>query len=249
MRSAQKVAIVTGGAQGMGKAIALALAREGLAVSVADISFPGAETTAAAIVSQSGRAIAVHVDVSQSRSVSRMIDDTLAKFGRLDVLVNNAGIIGHMSILDLTEAEWDRVLAVNLKGTFLCCQFAARAMAVSNGGAIINISSLSAEIPEPECAHYGISKAGVLHLTKSFALALAKHNIRVVAVAPGTIRTPMNDDLLHTTFEEERLKAIPLGRIGTPEEVADTVAFLASGGARYITGSTIYVDGGQMLLR
>ncbi len=250
MRLRDRVAIVTGGGQGMGRAIAIALAGEGAAVIVADTDLPKAEATVAAIAERGGRATAMDVDVSQHTSIVRMVEQTLARYGRIDILVNNAGVIGHMPLLELTEKEWDRVLEINLKGTFLCSQQAAKAMLASKGGVIINLSSISADLPEPECAHYGVSKAGVTHLTKSFAVALGKHNIRVIAIAPGTIRTPMTDDFLgRPGAEEGRLRSIALDHIGTPEEVADAVVFLASDDARYVTGSTLYVEGGMILLR
>jgi NAD(P)-dependent dehydrogenase (short-subunit alcohol dehydrogenase family) len=246
-----KAVLVTGAASGMGRTIALAFGRQGATVCAADNNMVAAEATADTIRRGSGQAMALEVDVARRSSVAAMAERAIAVCHRLDVLVNCAGVIGYMPALELSEAEWDRVIDVNLKGTFWCCQVAAAAMAASGtGGVIVNISSISAELPEPECVHYGVSKAGVAHLTKSLAVALAPHQIRVVALAPGTIRTAMNEDTLQQPgFIEGRLKVIPLMRIGAPEDVADAVLFLASDHASYITGSTLLVDGGTTLLR
>ncbi|MBV9219195.1 MAG: SDR family oxidoreductase [Methylobacteriaceae bacterium] len=243
--------LVTGAASGMGRAIALAFAREGAFVCAADVNLGAAEATVDAALQVGGRALALEVDVARRFSVATMVERAIAACGRLDVLVNCAGVIGYMPALKLTEAEWDRVLDINLKGTFWCCQIVGAAMVASGtGGAIVNVSSISAELPEPDCVHYGVSKAGIAHLTKSLAVALAPHRIRVVALAPGTIRTPMNADVLDEPgFIEGRLKVIPLRRIGVPEDVAGAVLFLASDHAAYVTGSTLLVDGGTTLLR
>jgi NAD(P)-dependent dehydrogenase (short-subunit alcohol dehydrogenase family) len=250
MKLQDRVAIVTGGGRGMGRVIAATLARAGASVCVADINLPSAEETAAVVTEAGGRAAAIVVDVRRAADRAGMVDRALGTFGRLDLLINNAAVIGDIPALELNEVEWDRVLDVNLKGLFFCAQAAAKAMMVSGGGVIVNFSSLSAELPEPDCVHYGASKAGVAHLTKSLAVALGRHNIRVVALAPGTIRTPMSADFLaQRGVEAERVQHIALGRIGRPDEVADAVAFLVSDDARYITGSTLYVDGGQLLLR
>jgi len=246
----ERVAIVTGGGQGIGRAITVALASAGARVSVADINPRTARETAAVVCNSGGSATAIQVDVSQRASVARMVEHTLSMYGKLDILVNNAGVIGDVPFLELSEAEWDRVLGVNLKGTFFCAQVAARAMIASQSGVIVNISSISAELPEPDCVHYGVSKAGVAHLTKSLAVSLGKHNIRVIALAPGTTLTPMSTEFLgRPGVEADRVKSIALARIGTADEIADAVTFLVSDDARYITGSTLYVEGGQLLLR
>jgi NAD(P)-dependent dehydrogenase (short-subunit alcohol dehydrogenase family) len=246
-----KVVLVTGAGSGMGRAIAYAFGREGAIVCAADSNTITTKETADEIRQGGGQALALEVDVAQRSSVAAMIQRALLECHRLDVLVNCAGVIGYMPALELTEDEWDRVVDVNLKGTFWCCQIAALAMADKGaGGVIVNISSISAELPEPECVHYGVSKAGVAHLTKSLAVAFARHRIRVVALAPGTIRTPMNaEELQQPGFVESRLEVIPLKRIGAPEEIAEAVLFLASDQAGYITGSTLLVDGGTILLR
>jgi NAD(P)-dependent dehydrogenase (short-subunit alcohol dehydrogenase family) len=250
MKLKGRVAIVTGAGQGIGRAIAMALAKEGAVVAIADIDITRAQAVAQAIGRDGGQAAAIQADVANNMSAAKMIEETVARHGALDILVNNVGIISYMPLLELTEDEWAHLLHVNLTGTFLCSQHAAKAMLRSKRGVIINISSISAELPEPDCVHYGVSKAGVAYLTKTFALALGKENIRVVAVAPGTIRTPRNQERLSRPgVEERRLMMIPLNRIGDPKEIADAVVFLASDEARYITGSTLYVEGGVMLLR
>jgi glucose 1-dehydrogenase len=242
---------VTGAARGMGRGIALSLAREGAAVQAADINGTAVQATAAAIRSEGGQAEAIEADITRRTDIDNMIKQTLSRFGGIDVLVNNAGIIGYMSAVELTEAEWDRVLDVNLKGAFFCAQQVGVAMvAARRGGVIINVTSISAELPEPDCLHYGVSKAGLAHLTGSLAVALGPHGIRVVAIAPGTIHTPMNDELLREPeFVRQRRASIALRRIGAVEEIADATVFLASDDARYVTGSTLYVEGGTMLLR
>jgi NAD(P)-dependent dehydrogenase (short-subunit alcohol dehydrogenase family) len=191
-----RTAIVTGSASGIGKALAIGLSKEGAAVAVADIDFANAETAVGEISKQGGNAFAVRVDVSDSASVGAMAKAVLRQFSRVDILVNNAGIVSHYPLLELPEAEWDRVLNTNLKGVLLCVQSVAPSMIESGGGAIINISSVAAEVPTPDYVHYGVSKAGILQLTKSMAVALGPHNIRVNAVQPGPVRTPMNAEIL-----------------------------------------------------
>jgi glucose 1-dehydrogenase len=247
----RRVAIVTGAGGGIGAAVAVSLAANGLAVMAADIAPEAAAATARTITARGGDALGLHVDVTRRASVAQLLDATLTRFGRLDVLVNNAGIIDYAPVLELTEAAWDRVLAVNLKGAFLCAQAAAAAMAERGAaGIVVNVTSISAELPEPDCLHYGVSKAGLAYLTRALALGLAPCGIRVVAVAPGTIRTPMNSDLLRDpAVVESRLATIPLRRFGEPVDIADAVAFLVSDAARYVTGSTLYVEVGMMLVR
>jgi NAD(P)-dependent dehydrogenase (short-subunit alcohol dehydrogenase family) len=250
MRLQNKVAIVTGAGRGIGKAIALAFAREGAAVVVVDIDAATAQATAAEITQRDRRATALQVDVSSKRSVEHMVHATMEEYGRIDILVNNAAVVDHYPLLELPEEEWDRILNTNLKGTFLCSQSVAKVMLAAGSGVIINLASIAADLPTPETAHYGASKAAIKQLTKSMAVALGKHNIRVNAIAPGTIRTPMNMAILSQPgIEELKLKIIALDHIGTPEEVADPTVFLASDEARYITGATLFVDGGAILLR
>jgi NAD(P)-dependent dehydrogenase (short-subunit alcohol dehydrogenase family) len=247
----RRVAIVTGAAGGIGQSVAVALAADGFAVIPADISGEGAKATALTITQMGGEAIGLGVDVRRRSSLAELVDATLNRYGRLDVLVNNAGIIDYAPVLDLTEDAWDRILGVNLKGAFLCSQLAAAAMVARRiAGVIVNVTSISAELPEPDCIHYGVSKAGLAYLTRTLALALAPRGIRVVAVAPGTIRTPMNSDLLRDpTLVDARLATIPLRRLGAPPDIAGAVSFLVSDAASYVTGSTLYVEGGMMLVR
>ena len=237
------VAIVTGGGSGMGRATSLRLARDGYRVVVAEIEPERAASVAAEI---GEAAIPFAVDVSEADGVEALVAAALEHFGRLDAMVANAGVPHGAPFLELDESTWERVLAVNLKGVFLCGQAAARAM-VSAGrpGAIVNVASTYAEVTEGGASAYSASKGGVRMLTKSMALELGPHGIRVNAVGPGWIRTGMNplDDPAQVAELEP---TIPLGRVGLPEDVADVIAFLASEDARYISGQTLFVDGGWL---
>jgi glucose 1-dehydrogenase len=240
------VAIVTGAGSGMGRATALRLARDGYSVVVAEIDAARAATAAAEI---GETAIPFALDVSEAEQVEALLAETLGRFGRLDVMVANAGVPDGAPFLELDEVTWERVLAVNLKGVFLCGQAAARAMvAGGHPGAIVNVASTYAEVTEAEASAYSASKGGVRMLTKSMALELGPHGIRVNAVGPGWIRTGMNplDDPAQVAQLEP---TIPLGRVGVPEDVADVIAFLASGDARYVSGQTLFVDGGWLASR
>jgi glucose 1-dehydrogenase len=240
------VAIVTGAGSGMGRATALRLARDGYSVVVAEIEAARA-TRVAGEIGES--ALAFAVDVSDGEQVAALLAATLARFGRLDVMVANAGVPHGAPFMELDEATWERVLAVNLKGVFLCGQAAAKAM-VAGGrpGAIVNVASTYAEVTEGEASAYSASKGGVRMLTKSMALELGPHGIRVNAVGPGWIRTGMNplDDPAQVAQLEP---TIPLQRVGVPEDVADVIAFLASDDARYVSGQTLFVDGGWLTSR
>jgi glucose 1-dehydrogenase len=240
------VAIVTGAGSGMGRATAIRLASDGYRVVVADIE-PG---RAAGIAAEIGEAaLPFAADVSRSAAVDALVAACLRHFGRIDVMVANAGVPHGAPFLELGEATWERVLAVNLKGVFLCGQAAARAMvAAGRPGAIVNVASTYAEVTEGEAAAYSASKGGVRMLTKSMALELGPHGIRVNAVGPGWIRTGMNplDDPAQVAQLEP---TIPLQRVGLPEDVADVIAFLASDDARYVSGQTLFVDGGWLTSR
>jgi NAD(P)-dependent dehydrogenase (short-subunit alcohol dehydrogenase family) len=240
------VAIVTGAGSGMGRATAFRLARDGYAVVVAEIDAGRAARVAAEI---GDAAIPFALDVSEAAQVEALLTETHERFGRLDVMVANAGVPHSTPFLELDEGTWERVLAVNLRGVFLCGQAAARAMvAGGHPGAIVNVASTYAEVTETGTSAYSASKGGVRMLTKSMALELGPHGIRVNAVGPGWIRTGMNP--LDDPAQVARLEpTIPLQRVGLPEDVADVIAFLASDDARYVSGQTLFVDGGWLTSR
>lgn len=249
MRLAGKVALVTGAQQGIGEAIALSFGREGAAVVVNYLDdAAAAESIATQITAQGSKAITVAGDVSRAADVNRMLE-AADSLGPIQILVNNAGIFPRMSIFDLTEEVWDRVLGVNLKGSFLCAQGAARRMVqTASPGVIINISSLVAFRGSTEgAAHYVASKGGVLGLTRALALELAPHGIRVNGIAPGLTDTAQPRD----GMTEEQIQAAaatnPLGRIATPQDIADLAVFLASEESAHITGQMINVNGGTYL--
>ena len=249
MRFADQVVIVTGGANGIGRACALAFAGEGAAVVVADLDEARGAELVDTITGEGGRARFVRTDVGSAADAKRLVDETLAAFGRLDVLINNAGIIKTADFLEISEADFDAVLRVNLKGVFLVGQAAARVMAARGRGAIVNMSSANAVVAIPNQVPYVTSKGGVNQLTKVMALALADKGIRVNAIGPGSILT----DLLKVVMSDAEarrkiLSRTPLGRCGEPEEVAKVALFLASDDASYITGQCIYPDGGRLAL-
>jgi NAD(P)-dependent dehydrogenase (short-subunit alcohol dehydrogenase family) len=245
MRLAGKVALVTGAQQGIGRAIAVALARDGADVGVNFLDgASAAEGVATEIQGLGRRAIAVQGDVSQVASVEAMVRAVVDGLGPPEVLVNNAGVFPRSAFLELAEREWDHVLGVNLKGSFLCAQAVARAL-VSAGrpGAIVNISS-SAVRGDPRGVHYSASKAGVVGLTRAMALALAPHRIRVNAIAPGLTDTAQPRYGNTEAQIAERAREIPLGRIAQPEEIARVAVFLSTDDAGWITGELIHVNGG-----
>ena len=247
-----KVAIVTGGARGIGLAVAKRYCAEGAKVVIADID-EGAGRAAARSLEEAGCRF-VATDVGRASDASKLVADTVAAFGGLDVLVNNAGIIHAADFLDLAEADFDRVLRVNLKGALLVGQAAARQMVLQAkagraGGAIINMSSINAQLAIANQLPYCVSKGGLSQLTRVMALSLAPHRIRVNAIGPGSIMTAMMATIATDREAKRRvLSRTPIGRMGTPEEVAGVAAFLASDDASYITGETVYVDGGRLAL-
>lgn len=249
MRFAGKVVVITGAAQGIGRATAERFLSEGARVVIADIAAERLKATAREIGSPD-TVLPVVSDVSRKDQVDALVAQAVAAFGRLDVMVNNAGIAPVMDFLDVTEEIYDRVLDVNLKGAFLGTQAAARQMiAQGEGGVIINMSSINSGLANPNVATYAISKGGMNQVTSTAAVAFAPHGIRVCGVGPGTIAT----GIIKGAFTERAgmdaiLARTPLGRLGEPEEIAGVVAFLASDDASYITGETIYPDGGRRVL-
>jgi glucose 1-dehydrogenase len=246
MQLQEKVAIVTGGATGIGRAIAERFAAEGAAVVVNyHRSSSDADEVVGGIHDKGGRAIAVQADVATSADVKAMVDRARKEFGRIDVLVNNAGLEKQTGILDVAEADWDLVVGVNLKGAFLCLQAVGRVMAEQKSGSIVNISSVHEDLPFAGFAPYAASKGGMRMLMRTAAIELAPRGIRINNVAPGAIATPINARELGNPEKMRVVNAtIPEGRMGRPEEVAEVALFLASDRASYVTGSTYYVDGG-----
>jgi glucose 1-dehydrogenase len=245
-----RVAIVTGASSGIGRAIALELARRGARISC--VNFASDEAQAQEVVREleaiGGPAYACAVDVSNGAAVRSMVDGTVEHLGRLDILVNNAGIEQEAPFLDVEEDDWDHVLAVNLKGAFLCAQAAARQMVRQGGGGrIINVSSVHEDLPFPGYTPYACSKGGMRMLTRNAAIELAQFGITVVGVGPGAVATPINQATLEDPGKKAELeRQIPLHRIAAPEEVARLVVFLASDAGSYVTGATYFIDGGLM---
>jgi NAD(P)-dependent dehydrogenase (short-subunit alcohol dehydrogenase family) len=256
MLLAGRVAIVTGAAQGIGRACAERLAKEGSKVAVCDVNADGAAEVARAITASGGQAASVRCDVSKAEDVAGALAAALKAYGRVDVLVNNAGILDDAPFLDLSVEELDRVLGVNLRGAFLMAQAAARQMVAQGrsapggpAGAIVNMSSINEKFGLPDHVAYSISKGGISQLTRAMAVALAPHGIRVNAVGPGTIDTPILAGVIKdAAFRTKVLSRTPLGRFGRPEEIAAVVAWLASDEASYVTGTTVFADGGRLPL-
>jgi len=246
-----KVALVTGAAQGLGRACALAMAEEGASVVLADIQKDANEKSAADIAKATGRpAVAIEADVSDPAQAQALVDKALAKFERIDVLVNNAGILATGDILTLSLADFDRVQAINLRGAFMMGQAVARAMvARKTAGTIVNMSSINAVIATGTQLAYAVSKGGINMLTKTMAMGLAHHGIRVNAIGPGTIETALIGPVMKDEAARRMLLSrTPMRRLGQPSEVARVAVFLACEDSSYITGHTIYPDGGRMAL-
>jgi 3-oxoacyl-[acyl-carrier protein] reductase len=241
-----RVALVTGGGQSIGLEIARALARDGAGVVVADVNAATAESAAKEIAALGVRSLGLAVDVSDWDAVAGAVDKTLAELGSLDLLVNNAGITRDGLIVRMGSDDWDKVMAVNLKGAFNFCKAAAKPMMKKRWGRIVNISSVVGVMGNAGQANYAASKAGLIGLTKSLAKELAARGITVNAVAPGFIDTPMTE-VLGEKARSDLAGRIPLGRLGTAADVADVVSFLASERARYVTGQVVHVDGGMVM--
>ena len=240
-----RVAIVTGGSQGIGEACVRRFAQERAQVVIADV----ADARGQALAADLG-ALYVHCDVGDKAQVDALVASVLQAHGRIDVLVNNAGIFKAADFLDVTEADFDAVLRVNLKGSFLVAQAVAREMAKAGRGSIVNMSSVNSVLAIPNIASYNVSKGGINQLTRAMALALADKGVRVNAVGPGTIATELAAAAVLTSDEAKNkiMMRTPLKRLGEPSEVADVVAFLASDASSYVTGEIIMIDGGRMAL-
>jgi NAD(P)-dependent dehydrogenase (short-subunit alcohol dehydrogenase family) len=247
MRLKDKVCVITGAAQGIGEACAMRFANEGAKVVVSDVQIEKGEAVAKAIRNAGGEAIFFACDVSQKSDCVELIQVAVDAFGSVDVHLSNAAIIAAKEFLDITEEDWEQTVGVNLNGFFYAGQAAAAQMVKQGSGNIINMSSINAVVAIPTATPYTVCKGGVLQLTKSMALSLAPHGIRVNAVGPGTIATEMGKTMMSNPAAKKRvLSRTPLGRTGEPDEVASVCVFLASDDASYITGETIYCDGGRL---
>jgi glucose 1-dehydrogenase len=250
MRLAGKVAVVTGAAQGLGKACAERFVADGAKVVIGDIN--ASELAAAArTLGATDRVLVVETNVTKRTDIERLVAAAVEKFGRLDIMLNNAGIARSQSFLDITDEDFDDVLDVNLKGAFIGVQTAARQMiAQGGGGVIINMSSINAILANPNLSTYAMSKGAMNQLTSTASVALASNGIRVVGIGPGTILTEMVAKSIFSSDEARKavLSRTPIGRCGEPSEVASVASFLASDDASYITGQTIYPDGGRLIL-
>jgi 3-oxoacyl-[acyl-carrier protein] reductase len=241
-----KIALVTGAAQGIGRTIALALANDGADVAICDVNLDAAQITANDIENTGRKSIALKANVAASADVTAMIDKVVEKFGKIDILVNNAGITRDGLILRMKDEDWDLVLSINLKGSFLCTKAALKYMSKQRTGTIINIASIVGAMGNAGQANYVASKAGLIGLTKTIAREYANRGITANAVAPGFIDTAMTQ-ALSENIRQDLMKQIPMGKLGTPQDVANAVRFLSSPWASYITGQVIHVNGGMYM--
>ena len=251
MKLTNKVAVITGAARGIGRACAERLLAEGCKVVIADNDTARLQATLKELQTGSVPVVAVEADVSRRADVEKAVRAAVEQYGRIDIMINNAGIAINKDFLKVTEENFDRTLGINLKGAFFGVQTAANQMiAQGQGGVIINMSSINALLANPSVATYAISKGGMNQLTSTASVALAPHNIRVVGIGPGTILTEMVASSFMTSADARRgiLSRTPIGRCGEPREIASVAAFLASDDASYITGQTIYPDGGRLIL-
>jgi len=241
-----KVALVTGAAQGIGRDIALTLSSDGADVAICDVNLEAAQKTATDMESKGKKSLALKANVASSADVTAMLEQVVEKLGRVDILVNNAGITRDGLILRMKDEDWDLVLSINLKGAFLCAKAALKHMTKQRSGTIINIASIVGAMGNAGQANYVASKAGLIGLTKTIAREYANRNITANAVAPGFIETAMTQ-ALSENVRQELAKQIPMGKLGTPQDVANAVRFLASPEASYITGQVIHVNGGMYM--
>ncbi|MBP1707651.1 MAG: oxidoreductase, short-chain dehydrogenase/reductase family [Chloroflexi bacterium] len=248
MKLEGKTALITGAGGGMGRAMALLFAEEGAAIAICDINLQGLESTAAAVRNKGHRVLAIKADVSENREVEAMVDRIIRELGGVNILVNDAGVGLGGPAEELPVETWDKVVKINLRSQFLCCQKVGRWMIGHGGGRILNIASIGGVEGAPTCSGYGPSKAGVISLTRVLAVEWAKHNIRVNCIAPGAIMTPMLEGSVATGMRtlEDYQKRSPMGRVGQPEEIATAALFLVSDDSSYITGVTLPVDGGSL---
>lgn len=247
MRLKDKVAIITGGGTGIGRATAILLAGEGATVMIAGVKQQTIEETAAAITSEGGRASFITTDVSKADAVERMVKATISVYGKIDILSNNAAVFVGVtkSIPDLSEDEWDSLMDVNLKGVFLCCKYVIPEMIRNGGGTIINCSSISGHVGQRKIGAYNAAKGGVELLSKCMALDFAEHKIRVNTVCPGWVEVEHNREIIEEQ-KDEILKLHPIGRVGQPADIANAVLYLASDESSWVTGTSLIVDGGYM---